>query len=61
MRALQRYTVTVRSRLVERWQARGDVLEVQPRLFVLVDELRYDLRYGLLPEGTALDHASLVQ
>ncbi|MCB2022876.1 MAG: CRISPR-associated endonuclease Cas3'' [Rhizobacter sp.] len=61
LRALQRYTVNTRRRQVEQWQDRGDVLEVQPGLFLLIDELRYDARFGLLPEGRALDAASLVQ
>lgn len=61
LRALQRYTVTVRRRQVEVWQQRGDVLEVQPGLFVLIDELRYDARRGLLAEGRSLSAASLVQ
>ena len=60
-RALQRYTVNARRRQVTVWQQRGDVEEVQPGLFVLIDELRYDARYGLLPEGRVLDAASLVQ
>lgn len=61
LRALQRYTVTARRRQVEAWQQRGDVLEVQPGLFLLVDELRYDPRRGLLAEGRSLSAASLVQ
>ncbi len=61
LRALQRYTVTARRRQVEVWQQRGDVLEVQPGLFVLIDELRYDARLGLLAEGRPLSAASLVQ
>jgi CRISPR-associated endonuclease/helicase Cas3 len=61
MRALQRYTVSARRRQVEAWQARGDVKEVQPECFVLVDALRYDARFGLMPEGRPLDAATLVQ
>lgn len=61
LRALQRYTVSARRRQVEAWQSRGDVVEVLPGLFLLLDELRYDARYGLLPEGRTLDAASLVQ
>ncbi len=60
LRKLQRYTVSVRSRVLRPWQARGDVLEVLPGLFVLKDERRYDSRLGLLPEGAALDATSFV-
>ena len=60
LRKLQRYTVTVRQNMVNKWQARGDVHELQPGLYLLVDELRYDRRYGLKPEGQAIDAASLV-
>ena len=59
--ALQRYTVNARRSQVEAWQARGDVQEVQPGLYLLVDELRYDQRLGLMAEGRPLDAASLVQ
>lgn len=61
LRALQRYMVTARRREVQAWQQRGDVLEVQPDLFLLVDELRYDAHRGLLAEGRSLSAASLVQ
>lgn len=61
IRQVQRYTVSVRRRLLERWQAAGDVREVVPGLFLLVDELLYDGRFGLLPQGKPLDAASLVQ
>ena len=60
LRKLQRYTVSVRSRVLRPWQARGDVLEVLPGLFVLKDERRYDSRLGLIPDGAALDAASFV-
>lgn len=60
LRKLQRYTVNVRTRVLRPWQARGDVLEVLPGLYVLKDERRYDSRLGLIPEGTALDAASFV-
>ncbi len=61
MRALQRYTVAMRSKLAARWHARGDIEEVQPGLFVLVGDLLYDKRFGLLPEEGNLDAATLVQ
>lgn len=61
LRALQRYMVTARRREVEAWQRRGDVLEVQPGLFLLIDELRYDAHRGLLAEGGTLSATSLVQ
>ena len=60
LRKLQRYTVSVRANVLRPWQARGDVLEVLPGLFVLKDERRYDGRLGLIPEGSALDAASFV-
>ena len=61
LRKLQRYTVTVRRKQVEVWQARGDVRELVPDMYLLIDRLRYDDRLGLLPDGQALDAASLVQ
>ena len=61
LRKLQRYTVTVRRKQVETWQARGDVKELVPGIYLLTDDLRYDDRLGLLPDGQALDAASLVQ
>jgi hypothetical protein len=60
MRALQRYSVNARRKQVEVWQRRGDALELVPGLFVLVDELRYDRRFGLLSEDRSLSVESLV-
>ena len=60
LRKLQRYTVTVRQNMVNVWQARGDVHELQPGLYLLVDELRYDRRYGLMAEGQMLNAMGLV-
>ena len=61
LRALQRYIVSVRQKPLEDWQRSGDVQEVQPGLFLLIDTLRYDERRGLVATGQALDPASLVQ
>ncbi len=61
LRALQRYTVAARQREVQGWQQHGDVQEIQPGLFLLIDEMRYDARLGLLAEGKPLSAASLVQ
>jgi CRISPR-associated endonuclease/helicase Cas3 len=61
LRALQRYMVMARRRDVEAWQRRGDVLEVQPGLFLLIDELRYDAHRGLLADRRSLSASSLVQ
>lgn len=61
LRALQRYIVNARQRELAVWQARGDVRELLPGLYVLVDPLRYDARLGLLPEGQLPDAATLVQ
>ena len=60
LRKLQRYTVNVRRKLLNTWQAQGDVQELLPGMYLLVDELRYDDRLGLLPDGRSLDPASLV-
>lgn len=62
LRKLQRYTVTVRRKLVDTWAAQGDVQELGAGIgmYVLTDDLRYDIRLGLLPDGQALDAASLV-
>ena len=53
----------VRRKLVDQWAAQGDVQALGAGLgiYLLTDELRYDVRLGLLPEGRALDAASLVQ
>jgi CRISPR-associated endonuclease/helicase Cas3 len=61
LRDLQRYMVSTRRRQVGIWQQRGDVQEVQPGLFLLIDELRYDARRGLLAEDSSLSAANLVQ
>jgi CRISPR-associated endonuclease/helicase Cas3 len=61
LRALQRYVVTARRRQVQSWQEHGDVQELLPGLFLLIDESRYDRRRGLLADGQPLDAASLVQ
>ena len=60
LRKLQRYTVTVRQATVALWQARRDVDEVMPGLYLLTDDQRYDARLGVLPEGKMLDPAGLV-
>lgn len=61
LRALQRYTVTARLKLVREWQKSGDAIETAPGLYLLSNELLYDRRYGLLPQGKPLDAASLIQ
>ena len=60
LRALQRYVVSVRRKPLENWQRNGDVQEVQPGLFFLIDMLRYDGRRGLLRDGGPLPPDSLV-
>lgn len=61
LRKLQRYIVTVRRRVVTLWHQRGDVQEVQPGVYVLVNTLQYDASLGLLSEGHLLDPSTLVQ
>ena len=60
LRKLQRYTVSVRRKLLDTWQAQGDVKELVPGMYLLIDELRYDDRLGLLPDSRLIDPASLV-
>jgi CRISPR-associated endonuclease/helicase Cas3 len=60
LRKLQRYAVTVRQATVDLWQARRDVEELLPGLYLLIDDTRYDPSLGLLPEGQLLDAAGLV-
>lgn len=60
LRKLQRYTVSVRRKLLDTWQAQGDVKELVPGMYLLIDELRYDERLGLLPDARSLNPASLV-
>lgn len=47
MRKLQRCTVTVKKRIVDRMVMTGDVLEVQPGCFVQQNDLLYDTVLGL--------------
>lgn len=60
MRALQRYTISARNRELQRWQQQGDVREMQPGLYLLTTELRYDTRLGLLMDHAAPAPALLV-
>ncbi len=61
LRAVQRYTVSARQREIDSMQNLGDVKELVPGLYLLIDELRYDRRFGLLPKGAALDPETMVQ
>jgi CRISPR-associated endonuclease/helicase Cas3 len=61
MRSIQRYTVTIRKRELEKLERQGDVKPLLPGLYLLVDETIYDRLFGLLPRDTPLDAASLVQ
>ncbi|MBC7378605.1 MAG: CRISPR-associated endonuclease Cas3'' [Burkholderiaceae bacterium] len=61
MRAIQRYTVTIRKRELEKLERQGDVKPLLPGLYLLVDETIYDRLFGLLPRDSPLDAASLVQ
>lgn len=61
LRAVQRYTVGARQKEIDTMQLLGDVKELVPGLYLLIDELRYDRRFGLLPKGAMLDAATLVQ
>jgi CRISPR-associated endonuclease/helicase Cas3 len=60
-RILQRYIVQARRHDALAWLAQGDVREPMPGWFVLVDELRYDDRFGLLPSGSSYEPVSLVE
>jgi CRISPR-associated endonuclease/helicase Cas3 len=60
-RILQRYVVQARRHDALTWLGQGDVREPMPGWFVLVDELRYDNRFGLLPAGSSYEPASLVE
>lgn len=61
LRAVQRYTLSVRLRDLERMRSTGGAAEVVPGIFVLRDESRYDARFGLMSEGLPLSPESLVQ
>jgi len=61
LRALQRYIVSMRYREVSEAQAHGDVRELLPGLFLLLDTLRYDTKLGLLRDGQPIGVATLVQ
>jgi CRISPR-associated endonuclease/helicase Cas3 len=61
LRALQRYVVQARRPDVLASLAHGDFTEPMPGWFVLRDAQRYSLRFGLLPQGAALDAATLCQ
>lgn len=60
LRALQRYIVNIRRRDGDAWLRRGDLAPLVPGLYLLIDELRYDDRFGLLLEGTTPDAARFV-
>ena len=47
LRALQRYTVSIRQRDAQRLLAQGDIAELLPGLFVQVSDLAYDATLGL--------------
>jgi len=61
MRATQRYTVTIRKRQLLALERQGDVKELLPGLYLLLDETIYDPVFGLLPREAPLDAATLVQ
>ncbi len=61
LRFLQRYVVQARQRDLREGLARGDFTEPLPGWCVLEDAARYSPRLGLLPQGVALDPATLVQ
>jgi CRISPR-associated endonuclease/helicase Cas3 len=50
LRALQRFVVQLRRRAADPWQQRGDIEEVLPGMFVLVNPIRYDVRRGLITD-----------
>ncbi len=60
LRRVQRHTVSERLRRLELLQSRGDVVELIPGLYLLIDHHLYDASLGLLPQGQALDAASFV-
>jgi CRISPR-associated endonuclease/helicase Cas3 len=61
LRALQRYVVQAPRRTVTAWQQTGEVSEPLPGWYILRNELLYDSRRGLLPNGALLDAGTLVQ
>ncbi len=60
LRRVQRHTVSERLRRLELLQSRGDVVELIPGLYLLVDQHLYDPNLGLLPQDQGLDAAGLV-
>lgn len=60
MRKLQRYTVNVRLRDVQRLHAQGDIQELIPGLFVQANTLLYDPIVGLQTEDAAAPAAGFV-
>jgi CRISPR-associated endonuclease/helicase Cas3 len=61
LRKLQRYIINTRKHVVDTWQRTGDVQEIQPGIYLLVDDLRYDNRYGLITTAQMLDPGAFVQ
>lgn len=51
LRALQRYTVSIRQRDAQRLLAQGDIEELLPGLFVQVSDVLYDRVLGLCVDG----------
>lgn len=60
LRGLQRYIVNIRRSDGDAWLRRGDLAPLVPGLYLLIDELRYDHRFGLLLEGASPDAARFV-
>lgn len=60
LRKLQRYTVTVRRKQLDAWRSHGDATELVPGIYLLIDELLYDERLGLLRDGRPLEASGLV-
>jgi CRISPR-associated endonuclease/helicase Cas3 len=60
LRGLQRYIVNIRRSDADAWLRRGELALLVPGLYLLIDELRYDDRFGLLLEGASPDAARFV-
>lgn len=61
LRQMQRYVLSIRRRQLDELLKERAVTPLVSGLFLLEDENRYDTRFGLLPGGSPLDAATLVQ
>jgi len=61
LRSVQRYVLNIRQRQLDELLRTGAVIPLACGLYLLEDDTRYDLRFGMLPRDNPLDAMTLVQ